>query len=58
MPKEISRTDGTRTISVREEKSGSFEIKVCKNGYQTTAFAVDKDMLIWLRDAIDEYLKQ
>lgn len=58
-PKETSRTDGKRRICIADEDygDGCFDVKVCRNGYQVTVVTMDKEMLLWLKDAISEHLK-
>lgn len=53
-----SVTDGTRSVSVQGDKysEGQPTISVCQNGYQTTTVGLSQQMLVWLADAIDEYL--
>lgn len=57
--KEIFKTDGKRRVAISDEDYvfGGIDIKVCRNGWQTTVVTIDKEMLSWLKDVITEYLE-
>ena len=54
--KETSRIDGKRTIKIVNTDYG-IDVHVCRNGFQTTIVTMDREMLLWLRDAIVEHLE-
>ena len=55
---ETVKTDGKRRIIVSDAQYAEegFDVSVCRNGYQSTVATMDKEMLIWLRDAITEHV--
>ncbi|MCK7581041.1 MAG: hypothetical protein MZV65_39560 [Chromatiales bacterium] len=53
--REITKTDGTRSISVSKSRYSGIDIAVCLNGWQTTVVRIDDDMLQWMVDAVAEF---
>lgn len=58
--KEIIKTDGKRRIKVADTESkfsreGDVDLSFCINGSQQTIISIDQAMLVWLKEAIDEY---
>ena len=57
--KNTVKTDGNRTVEVRPAKYATegFDVSICRNGWQSTVVTMDREMLLWLRDAITEQLR-
>jgi hypothetical protein len=56
--RETVKTDGERRIIVRDARypEEGFDVSVCLNGYQSTIVSMDKEMLLWLKEAITEHV--
>lgn len=52
----IRKESGKKHVEVADSKYDDIEVATCRNGFQTTIIALDLDMVLMLRDALNEYL--
>jgi hypothetical protein len=53
-------SDGKRSIIVEtsDDFTDEVDIHICRNGFQTTVITVDPEMLVWVRDCCNRYIKK
>lgn len=56
--KSMMRTDGIKSVSVEKSeraKRDSYDLTICKNGWQSVSVEVDREMLNWLSEIIKKF---